>query len=89
MKIYETENKMFLSDTFVFGEIEGLGICFVKLNSLNQIEEIGTDIENRMHNTPIDEIICNGREASKLHVEIFRSIGDEYWWKVKRLEAKG
>ena len=44
MKIYEIHNPLFLSDIFVFGEIESIGMCYIKVNHHNKIEEIGIDI---------------------------------------------
>lgn len=38
MKIYEIHNPLFLSDIFVFGEIEGIGKCYIKVNYHNKIE---------------------------------------------------
>ena len=46
MKIYETPNPFFLSDIFVFAEVEEIGLCYIKVNCFNRIEEIGFDIQH-------------------------------------------
>ena len=82
-KIYSVPNPMWLSDTFVFQQRDKeLGTVYVKLNHENKIEEVGFDIEKRMHNRPL-ELILSGKscqEANELQKTILNSFGDEYWY---------
>lgn len=85
MNIYEIDNPYFLADTFVFGEIffkNKIYYCYVKVNCWNKIEEIGTDIEERLFGICIDKIIEKSMEATKLHKSIFRRFDQEYWYKL-------
>ena len=63
MKIYEIHNPLFLSDIFVFGEIESIGMCYIKVNHHNKIEEIGIDIQERMNKT-IEDILKSSKITS-------------------------
>lgn len=83
MKIYEIHNPLFLSDIFVFGEIEGIGMCYIKVNYHNKIEEIGIDIQARMNKT-IEDILKSSKKAAKIRRHIFNSIGIEYWLKTQK-----
>lgn len=83
MKIYEINNPFFLSDIFVFGEIEDIGPCYVKLNCRNQIEEIGVDIQKRMRRS-IEDIMNRAKQTTKLRRHIFTSISIEYWVKIQK-----
>ena len=80
-KIYAVANPMWYADTFIFSYMEDFGCyVYVKVNIDNKIEEIGIDLEKRMHNTKFEDIGKN--EASRLHKSIFNRIGEEYWWKL-------
>lgn len=79
--ILAVKNPMWLSDTFVFAYCEELSsYLYVKVNHLDKIEEIGVDIEKRMHGTPIGKM-CT-KEPTKEQVDAFRCIGAEYWHKI-------
>lgn len=81
MKIYETPNPFFLSDIFVFAEVEKIGLCYIKVNCFNRIEEIGFDIQRRMCR-PIEDIMKSAKKAAKIRRHIFNSIDIEYWGKI-------
>lgn len=83
MKIYEIHNPLFLNDIFVFGEIEGIGMCYIKVNYHNKIEEIGIDIQARMNKT-IDDILKFSKKVAKIRRHIFNSISIEYWAKTQK-----
>ena len=84
-KIYQIENPLWLADTFIFSENE-IGICFIKINSQRQIEEIGTDFVRRFHYSTFEELKSNPKckRATIANKKLFLSIGDEYWWYVKK-----
>lgn len=82
MKIYEIHNPLFLSDIFVFTEVEGIGPCYIKVNCYNRIEEIGFDIQRRM-SRPIEDIMQHAKKAAKIRRHIFNSIDIEYWGKIR------
>lgn len=82
MKIYEIHNPLFLSDIFVFAEVEGIGPCYIKVNCYNRIEEIGFDIQRRM-SRPIEDIMQYAKKAAKIRRHIFNSIDIEYWGKIR------
>jgi hypothetical protein len=82
MKIYETPNPFFLSDIFVFAEVEKIGLCYIKVNCFNRIEEIGFDIQRRMCR-PIEDIMQYAKKAAKIRRHIFNSIDIEYWGKIR------
>lgn len=81
-EIYECANPFWLSDIFIFKVHKNLGTVYVKINCHNKIEEIGVDIERRMHNTSLEDIkkkdLC--KPATKFHRSILNRIGDEYWY---------
>lgn len=78
-KIYAASNPMWHADTFIFSYMEDFGCyVYVKVNSDNKIEEIGTDIEKRMHNTRFEDM--DKTEASESQKSVFNTIGEEYWW---------
>lgn len=80
-KIYAVANPMWYADTFIFSYFEYLGCyVYVKINHNNKIEEIGIDIEVRMHNTRVEDM--KKREATRLQKSIFNRIGHEYWCKL-------
>ena len=81
MKIYETPNPFFLSDIFVFAEVEEIGLCYIKVNCFNRIEEIGFDIQRRMCRS-IEDIMKSAKKAAKIRRHIFNSIDIEYWGKI-------
>lgn len=77
-KIYAVANPMWYADTFIFAYMEDFGChVYVKVNHVNKIEEIGINLEKRMHNTKFEDI--NKTEASRLQKSIFNRIGEEYW----------
>ena len=84
-EVYECNNPFWLSDVFIFKKHKKFGSIYVKVNCYNKIEEIGVDIEKRMHNIEFDNIVkldlC--KPASKLHKSILNRIGDEYWYVAK------
>lgn len=93
MRIFEIPTPLWLSDTFIFGEIEDIGFCYIKVNYRNRIEEIGLDFSGRFHHIVIEDIINdkNCIKASKLHRSIFNRIGMEYWqqkWHEKYIKTK-
>ena len=78
-KIYAVANPMWYADTFIFSYFEDLGCyVYVKINHRNKIEEIGIDIEVRMHNTRVEDM--KKEAATKLQKSIFNRIGHEYWF---------
>lgn len=81
MKIYETPNPFFLSDIFVFAEVEEIGLCYIKVNCFNRIEEIGFDIQRRMCRS-IEDIMKSAKKAAKIRRHIFNNIDIEYWGKI-------
>ena len=80
-RIYAVSNPIWCADTFIFSYMEDFG-CYVyaKVNHVNKIEELGINLEMRMHNTKFEDM--NKTEASRLHKSIFNRIGKEYWWKL-------
>lgn len=82
MKIYETPNPSFLNDIFVFAEVEEIGLCYIKVNCFNRIEEIGFGIQRRMCR-PIEDIMQYAKKAAKIRRHIFNSIDIEYWGKIR------
>lgn len=86
-KVYAISNPMWLADTFIFSQkdIPEKGMFpFVKVNSSNKIEGIGTDICKRMHGASIETIVEKASIATKLQASIFRRIDDEYWWSISK-----
>lgn len=88
LDIYEVENPYWLSDSFIFCKkhFDNLIVkcdieCYIKVNCIGQIEEIGTDFCSRFHATDFNAIIQRKdvHEASQLHKIIFATIGDEFW----------
>ena len=78
-KIYAASNPMWHADTFIFSYMKDFGCyVYVKVNIDKKIEEIGIDIEKRMHNTKFEDM--DKTEASCLQRAIFNVIGEEYWW---------
>nr|DAP29143.1 MAG TPA: Protein of unknown function (DUF2400) [Bacteriophage sp.] len=88
MRIYQIANPFFLSDMFIFGNIAEIGFCYIKINCRCQIEEIGVDIEKRMHNTHIEKIISQSQTATVKHRHLFTSISAEFWHKVLKDQRK-
>ena len=86
MKTYQVPNPLWLSDVFIFKEKKDIGTVYVKVNSQNRIEEIGIDIERRLHYLPMDKIfeLWGFKEAKPLYRSILNRIGDEYWRSIKR-----
>ena len=80
-KIYAVANPMWYADTFIFSYFEDIGsYVYVKINHNNKIEEIGINIEERMHNTRIEDM--KKEEATRLQKSIFNRIDGEYWCKL-------
>lgn len=91
-EIYEVNNPYFLSDVFVFckkhlniflvGEVDV--VCFIKVNSHHQIEEMGTDFVSRFHDENIENIMKrkDTKKADVTHRMLFSLISDEYWCKL-------
>ena len=78
-KIYAVANPMWYADTYIFAYMEDFGCyVYVKVNNVNKIEEIGINLENRMHNTRFEDM--DKTEASRLQKSIFNIIGEGYWW---------
>ena len=85
-KTFQVPNPFWLSDTFIYKFKQDLGnTVYVKVNGNHKIEEIGIDIEKRMHNAPLSEIekLKDCKEATRLNKSILNRIGDEYWWLIK------
>ena len=91
-EIYEVKNPFWISDTFVFCKIHYENvflkgaldkICYIKLNSANQIEEIGADFENRFRFDDYESLLDRKDviHATNLHKILFSVIGDEYFLK--------
>lgn len=77
-KIYAVANPMWYADTFIFSYMEDFGCyVYIKVNIDNKIEEIGINLEKRMHNTRFEDM--DKTEASRLQKSIFNRIGKEYW----------
>lgn len=90
-EIYEIPNPFWLSDIFIFMEHKKLKrTVYVKVNCHNKIEEIGLDIEKRMHYIPLEDIKTNKYciPATKLHKSILNRIGNEYWYALKNKSDK-
>ena len=83
---YSVPNPYFLSDRFVYAHHKELGTVYIKLNSSEEIEEIGVDIVKRMHNTPLDKIkeLRGCREANEIEQTLIEHIGEEYWHRIYR-----
>ena len=86
MDIWSMNNPFCLSDTFIFAYHDTFKCyVFVKVNYKDKIEEIGVDLENRMHGRKFENM--NGKvKASRKHKSIFNSIGNEYWHKSVRYD---
>lgn len=78
--VYSVPNPYFYSDRFVFCMHKDLGTVYIKLNSANEIEEIGIDIEKRMH-TPLNQIkkLWDFHNANEIEEMLINHIGEEYW----------
>ena len=56
-KIYAVANPMWYADTFIFSYMKDFGCyVYVKVNHANKIEEIGINLEKRMHNTRFEDM---------------------------------
>lgn len=78
---------MWYADTFVFSYFEEFGsYVYVKINHNNKIEEIGINLEVRMHNTRFEDM--DKQEATRLQKSIFNRIDEEYWWHIYNQHQK-
>lgn len=91
MKTYQVPNPLWLSDVFIFKKKKDIGTVYVKVNCQNRIEEIGIDIERRLHHLPMDKIfgLWGFKEAKPLYKSILNRIDDEYWRGIKFLNDNG
>lgn len=77
--IYAVANPMWLADTFVFFYMKDFGsYVYVKINHRNKIEEIGVNLEARMHNRRFEDM--DKKEATRLQKSIINRIDNEYWY---------
>lgn len=89
--VYSVPNPFWLSDRFVYTAHDDFGTVYVKLNCEDEIEEIGTDISKRMHNTPLEDIakLQGHRLANEVECNAIDFIGEEYWCQInKQLKDK-
>lgn len=84
MKIFETPNPYCPSETFIYGYIENVGYCFVKINNRNQIEETGINIVECMNNLSIGAILSKSKKPTAKRRHLFTSIGVQYWFNKQR-----
>lgn len=79
-EIYTYLNPMFLSDRFVFKSHPILGTVYVKINYMNKIEEIGSNIERRtmvsMDNIMKSKLLS---KSTKLERGILNRIDESYF----------
>lgn len=75
--IFTLPNPVFPSDTFIF-DTTGK---FIKINYNNRIEEIGTDIGERLYCVSIETILRykNCDKACKRYKRMLKIIDDEYF----------
>lgn len=87
---YSVPNPYFLSDRFIYAHHKKLGNVYIKLNSSEEIEEIGVNIVKRMHNTPLDKIkeLRGYRKANEIEQALIEHIGEEYWYRIYRNGGK-
>ena len=86
-KIYAVKNPHSLSDIFIFSTRV---ICkksitvYVKINYCGKIEEIGIDIEKRMHGKTLENIIESNlcSNATKAQKRLLNSIGNEFFARI-------
>lgn len=84
LDIYQIDNPLWFSDTFVFARKEIGGKCFdcyIKLNGSGKIEEIGSHFEKRFRYTDFESVRNHkfAKIATDSQRRKFNSIGDEYW----------
>ena len=84
-EIYAVMNPYFLADIFIFSKRK-LGknkatTVYVKINCYEKIEEIGTDIEKRMHGRTLEDIIESKlcKKATESQKRLLNSIGNEFF----------
>ena len=90
-KIYAVRNPYFLLDIFVFSTRV---ICkksitvYVKINCYEKIEEIGTNIEERMHGWTLENIIESNlcSNATKSQKRLLNSIGSEFFGRIVNMK---
>ena len=88
VEIWSIRNPMWLADTFVFAYHNDFKCyVYIKVNFENKIEEVGIDLERRMHGVKFENMLSK-EKASELHKSIFNCIGDEYWHKMNRYYGK-
>lgn len=80
-KIHAVKNPFWLADTFIFKYFPDVhSHIYVKVNYRNKIEEIGVDLQERMHNVDISTLKVE--EPTPAQKRAFNAIGEEYWWKL-------
>lgn len=90
-KFYAVRNPQFLSDIFIFSERV---ICsktitvYIKIDCYRKIEEIGIDIEERMHGLALENIIKSDlcSNASKAQKRLLNCIGDEFFARIVNIK---
>jgi hypothetical protein len=90
-KIYAVKNPHSLSDIFIFSTRV---ICkksitvYVKINYCGKIEEIGTDIEERMNDWTLKNIIESNlcSNATKTQKRLLNSIGNEFFARIVNMK---
>lgn len=87
MTTYAIKNPYWLADTFIFRRHGYLGSIWVKINHKNKIEEIGCDFPSRFGYDNIKDIECDEhcKVATKLQQSILNRIGEEYFYKLKKI----
>jgi hypothetical protein len=95
METYQIPDPFWLSDKYIFKQYKfeedrPVSTIYVKINSINKIEEIGVDIASRMHmdNKSFDELtkLKFVEKATRLQKSIINRIGSEYWWEIYNIK---
>ena len=90
-KIYAVKNPHSLSDIFIFSTrviCEKSITVYVKINYCGKIEEIGTDIEERMNDWTLKNIIESNlcSNATKTQRRLLNSIGNEFFARIVNMK---